>query len=310
MMSDAASQRESFLMPGYQDGKLREKFHHLIWRLIAPLPDKPYLRLKYRVIKGLWPDLENPRTFSEKVQYRKLHDRDPLYATLVDKAAAKDYVDRKLGRPCAVPAYWTGTDLATVDWSKVVLPAVVKPTHASAQGRFLYNRADIDALIAENPLPAWLKLDHARFNREWAYSQVRPQVVIEKMLNANGGVPWDYRFFTFDGRVFCIQVDVRHEGRGYSCFYSPDWQPMPFIDADYLPAFPGLLPRPKRLDEMLDVAARLGEGLDFVRVDLYASDDWVHVGELTLYPGGGFENYQPAVYDRILGDQWVLKPRV
>ena len=62
-------------------------------------------------------------------------------------------------------------------------------------------------------------------------------------------------------------------------------------------------------EEMLSIAERLGEGIDFVRVDLYASDDWVHVGELTLYPGGGFENYQPAEYDRILGDQWALKPK-
>lgn len=307
-MSDVSIRQESFLMPGYQDGRFREKFHHLIWRIIAPLPDKPYLRVKYRVIKGLWPDLDQPKTFSEKVQYRKLHDRDPLHATLVDKAAAKAYVDEKLDAAYAVPAYWVGTDLTTVDWSKVELPAVVKPTHASAQGRFLYNQADIDALIAENPVPDWLKLDHAHYNREWAYSQVKPQVVIEKMLSVNGGVPWDYRFFTFGGRVFCVQVDIRHEGMGYSCFYSRDWKRMPFLDADYLPPFPKEVERPKRYDEMLSVAERLGEDLDFVRVDLYASDDWVHVGELTLYPGGGFENYQPAAYDRILGDLWTLEP--
>lgn len=305
-MTDTAVRQESFLIPGYQASNLREKFHHLIWRIINPLPDRPYLRIKYRVIKGLWPDLDHPETFSEKVQYRKLNDRNPLYRTLVDKAAAKTYVDEKLGAPYAVPAYWIGTDPTTIDWSTVKLPVVVKPTHASAQGRFLYNRADIDALIAENPFPAWLKLDHARYNREWAYSQVKPQVVIEKMLNVDGGVPWDYRFFTFAGRVFCVQVDIRKAGKGYSCIYSRDWKRMPFTDAGYLPDYPGELPRPPRLTEMLSVAERLGEGLDFVRVDLYASTDWVHVGELTLYPGGGFENYQPARYDRVLGDQWKL----
>ena len=305
-MTDSTVRQESFLIPGYQAGNLRGKFHNLVWRIISPLPDRPYLRLKYRVMKGLWPDLDHPRTFSEKVQYRKLNDRNPLYRTLVDKAAAKAYIDDKLGAPYSVPAYWVGTDLATVDWPKVELPVVVKPTHASAQGRFLYHRADIDALIAENPLPAWLKLDHAHYNREWAYSQVKPQVIIEKMLNVDGGVPWDYRFFTFGGRVFCVQVDIREDGRGYSCIYTRDWKRMPFTDAGYLPDYPGELQRPHRFAEMLSVAERLGEGLDFVRVDLYASRDWVHVGELTLYPGGGFENYQPARYDRLLGDQWTL----
>ena len=308
-MSDEPIRQESFLIPGYQDNTIREKFHHLIWRIIAPFSDRPYLKMKYRVIRGLWPDLDNPKTFGEKVQYRKLYDRNPLYATLVDKAGAKAWVDARLGAPYAVPAYWIGTDLKTVDWSKVELPAVVKPTHASAQGRFLYNQTDIDALMIENPVPGWLKLDHAHYNREWAYSMVRPQVVIEKMLSVNGGVPWDYRFFTFNGRVFCIQMDMRIDGKGYSCFYTRDWQKMAFYDADYLPLYPDEVPRPARYEEMLSVAERLGDGIDFVRVDLYASDDWVHVGELTLYPGGGFENYQPAHYDRLLGDQWVLKSK-
>jgi hypothetical protein len=102
---------------------------------------------------------------------------------------------------------------------------------------------------------------------------------------------------------------MRIDGKGYSCFYTRDWQKMAFYDADYLPLYADEVPRPARYEEMLSVAERLGEGIDFVRVDLYASDDWVHVGELTLYPGGGFENYQPAHYDRLLGDQWVSKSK-
>lgn len=306
-MSDEPIRQESFLIPAPRTHRWREKFHHLIWRIIGPLSDRPYIRIKYRVIMGRWPDIDKPRRFSEKVQYRKLYDRNPLYATLVDKAAVKAYADAKLGSACSIPTYWTGTDLSAVDWSQVRLPAVVKPTHASAKGRFLYSQADIDALIAENPVPGWLKLDHARFNREWAYSQVQPRVIIEKMLGVDGGVPWDYRFFTFGGRVFCVQVDMRVDGKGYCCFYDRNWMRMPVLGADYLPAWPAELPRPARFDDMLDMAERLGDGLDFVRVDLYAADDWVRLGELTLYPDGGFENYRPAEFDLRLGDQWTQK---
>lgn len=305
-MTDSQHKRETFLIPGYHQRTVRETLRHILWRLISPLPDRPYLFLKYWSIVGHKPDLKHPTTFSEKVQVRKLYDRNPLYSELVDKAGAKQLIDDKLGKSYAVPAFWIGTDLSIVDWDNVPLPAVVKPTHASSQGRFLYSRADIDALLAENPVAEWLALDHARYNREWAYSQVRPQVVIEKMLLVDGGVPWDYRLFTFSGKVSHIEIDIRIDGRGYSCNYSPDWQKLPFHDPDYLEPFPGEVRKPERLAEMLDVAERLGRDLDFVRVDLYVSDDWVYVGELTLYPGGGFERFEPPQYDRIIGDKWQL----
>lgn len=298
--------KETFLVPGYQRRTLREMFHHLIWRMIAPLPDKYYIKLKYWVIKGTWPDVDHPKTFSEKVQARKLYDRKPIYATLVDKAAVKSFVEERLGPAYVVPTYWVGTDLSTVDWSQVPLPAVVKPTHASAQGRFLYTQEDIRRLLGDNPLPAWLALDHARFNREWAYSQVKPQVLIEAMLVVDGGVPWDYRFFTFDGVVSHIEVNLRVEGKGYDCCYTADWIRLPLQDPDYLAPYPGEVPKPARFGEMMRIAQTIGKGFDFLRIDLYACNDWIKLGELTLYPGGGFELFDPPQYDRIFGDRWAL----
>ncbi|MCV3768810.1 ATP-grasp fold amidoligase family protein [Rhizobium sp. TRM95796] len=301
-----ADRKETFLIPGYQHRTLKELAHHAIWRLIAPLPDRPYIAVKYRVIKGAWPDLKQPKTFTEKVQARKLHDRNPLFPVVVDKAAMKDYVARRVGGDYVIPSYWVGTDLMDVDWKAVELPAVVKPTHASAQGRFLYNARDIDNLLTDNPAPRWLTLDHAAYNREWAYAEVSPRIVIEQMLRTQGGIPWDYRVFTFNGVVSHIEVNMRVEGKGYACHYSPAWEKLPFHDPDYLPLYSGEVKRPARLEEMLRVAETLGSDFDFVRVDLYADDQWIKVGELTLYPGGGFERFDPPDYDRWLGDKWTL----
>ncbi|MCR6497797.1 polysaccharide biosynthesis protein [Shinella sp. CPCC 101442] len=297
---------ETFLIPGSQSRSLKQMFHHLIWRVIAPLPDKLYLKLKYWVIKGEWPDIDRPRTFCEKVQARKLYDRKPIYAMLVDKAGVKAFVAEKLGHAYVTPTYWVGTDLAAVDWTKVSLPAVVKPTHASTQGRFLYTQADIRRLLEDNPAPAWLKLDHAHYNREWAYSAVEPQVLIEAMLVVDGGVPWDYRFFTFDGVVSHIEVNMRVDGKGYACHYTPDWVRLPLHDPDYLEAYPGEVPKPARFDEMMRIVEAVGRDFDFLRIDLYASDDWVRLGEVTLYPDGGFMRFDPADYDRLLGEKWTL----
>lgn len=305
----AEEQKESFIRAGYDQSSFRYLMKRIFWRLIAPLPDKLYVQLKFWSIKGEWPDVDNPKTFSEKVQYRKIHDRNPLYGKLVDKLAVKDYVTEKVGADHVIPTYWAGTRLSDVDWSKIPLPAVVKPNHASGLGEFLYTAEDVEALKANDPFGEWLSIDHARYNREWAYSQVERKVVVEKMLSKDGGIPWDYRCFVFAGRLSHIIIDTRTDDQGYSATYSREWERLPFYDPDYYPPYPNEIPRPEQLDLMVSLSETLGRDLDFVRVDLFDTGDALYVGELTLYPGGGFEAFEPPEYDRLIGDKWPIKGR-
>lgn len=71
----------------------------------------------------------------------------------VDKADAKALIAEKVGGQYVIPTLWVGTDLASVDWSAIALPAVVKPTHASGVGRFLYGEADVDRSSGAIPRP-------------------------------------------------------------------------------------------------------------------------------------------------------------
>ena len=57
--------------------------------LLKLIPDSIYLRIVYKKMMGKTLNLRNPETFSEKLQWLKLHDRNPLYTTLVDKYAVK-----------------------------------------------------------------------------------------------------------------------------------------------------------------------------------------------------------------------------
>lgn len=305
-MTDRTVDRDGFLIPGYLQKGLRERAHNLLWRLISPLPDKSYCALKYRIIRGRFPNLTSPQTLTEKIQARKLYDRNPLLPRFVDKADAKALIAERVGSQYVIPTLWVGTDLAAVNWSEISLPAVVKPTHASGVGLFLYGQADVDRLLKNNPSAEWLAIDHASYNREWAYRRIEPRILIESMLLVEGRVPWDYRFFTFNGKVSHVEIDIRENGRGYSCNYTPDWRKLPFFDRDYLGLYPGDVARPPRLDEMISVAETVASDIDFVRVDFYASADWVCIGELTFYPGGGFEVLEPEEYDLLLGQKWQL----
>ncbi len=61
------------------------------------LPDDKYIRKNFKHVLGKYPDLENPKTFNEKLQWLKLHDRKPEYVQMVDKYAAKAYVEKRIG---------------------------------------------------------------------------------------------------------------------------------------------------------------------------------------------------------------------
>ena len=45
--------------------------------------------------------------------------------------------------------------------------------------------------------------------------------------------------------------------------------------------------RPDKLEEMICMAEKLGEGIPFVRVDLYLADRKIYFGEMTFTPAAG-----------------------
>ena len=287
---------------------LKKKALQLFWRLIGFLPDTPYLRLKYFSLSGRFPNLRTPRLFTEKLQIAKLRDRNPIYPVMVDKFAAKRLIAERAGPDRVIETYWIGRDLKQADWNRIPLPAVVKPTHSSGYGMFLRTRDDVDELLRADPGPHWLAQRHDRINREWAYQDLVPQVIVERMLTENGEVPDDYSFCVFSGEVALIRLRLHRAGAVYECTLTPQWRRL-WVGSGCYPDYPGDIPRPPNLDEMLEVARQVSGGVDFVRVDLYLEGGKIRVGELTLYPGGGFPGFVCPALDQFLGEFWDAQLR-
>ena len=55
---------------------------------------------------------------------------------------------------------------------------------------------------------------------------------------------------------------------------------------------------------MLQLAEKLSVNIPFVRVDFYEVDGKVYFGELTFFPGSGFEEFTPESADYELGE-WL-----
>ena len=258
----------------------------------------------FREAHGRWPRRRRPRTFTDKIDWRVVHDRRPLIGQLGDKLAMREHAARVCPDVRIPRMLWSGTHVGAL--ADVDLPGrwVLKPNHGTMRVHLGCGRPDLPAL--RRTTAGWLDEPLYRTRGEWVYSQARRLLLVEELLGGPGQLPADFKFLVFDGRVRLVQVDTaRFGGDHRRRLYRPDWTPLT-VDEDVPPG--PVTPPPGSLAEMTRVAEALGRGFDFVRVDLYDVDGVVWFGELTPYPGGGLDRFDPGL-DRELGAWWVLPPR-
>ncbi len=265
----------------------------------APLPAKR--AALFREAHGRWPG-RPPRTFTDKVNWRVVHDRRPLIGQLGDKLAMKAYAAARCPELRVPAVLWSGTDVAAFAAADLPEKWVLKPNHGTMRVHVGSGRPDVAEL--RRVTAGWLDEPLFRTRGEWVYSQARRVLLAEEFLGS-GEPPVDHKFLVFGGRVELVQVDTGRFGDHRRRLYRPDWTPVDVAEA----VAPGpVTDPPALLPRMLEVAAVLGAEFDFVRVDLYAVDGEVWFSELTPYPGGGLDRFDPAL-DSTLGALWELPPR-
>ncbi|OMQ15291.1 hypothetical protein A7K94_0210590 [Modestobacter sp. VKM Ac-2676] len=263
----------------------------------------------FRRAHGRWP-ARVPRTFTEKVNWRVVHDRRPLIGQLGDKLAMKAHAADVLPALSIPRVLWTGTDVAGLAGADLPGRWVLKPNHGTMRVHLGSGRPDVDQL--RRVTAGWLDEPLYRTRGEWVYSQARRLLLVEEFLGSgtgsgegSGEPPADVKLLVFGGRVRLVQVDTGRFGDHRRRLYTPDWTPVDVAE-DVAPG-PVTGP-PACLDELVKVAEALGAAFDFVRVDLYDVDGEVWFGELTPYPGGGLDRFDAGL-DVLLGSWWQLPDR-
>ncbi|SHM48007.1 ATP-grasp fold amidoligase family protein [Ruminococcus flavefaciens] len=266
-------------------------------KIIKAMPDSLFLRLFYKHHMGKKLNLKDPKTFNEKLQWLKLHDRRPEYTTMVDKYAVKKYVADKIGEQYIIPTLGVWEKFDDIDFDKLPDRFVLKCTHDSGGLAICKDKSNFDMQAARAKIEKSLKTNYYHSLREWPYKNVPPRIIAEKYMtddeNSEGFT--DYKFFCFDGKVDCVMVCLdRYTGDTKFYFFDKDWN-LKRLNKRGKAAPEGFtIPKPECMDQMFELAAKLSEGITFVRVDLYQSCGQIYFGELTFYPDSGFdENILP-----------------
>lgn len=239
------------------------------------------------------PRLDAPALFTEWVQHRKLHDRDPRLPRFADKLAVKQEVAAALGEEWVIPTWWHGTQLpAQVTWP---IPFVVKARHGCNQTAFVRS-PDVNWHAIRRRAQRWMASRYGIWLDEWLYRAIPPGLLVEPFVGARGVLPIDYKLFVFGGRAAFVQVHMERERSHRWTVLDRDWRPM---------SPRGAVPeQPRSLPAMIEAAETLGRGFDFVRVDFYEVHSRPVFGEMTFYPGSGLDPFDPPELDATMGAMW------
>lgn len=281
----------------------------LMYKLAAVLPDKLYLSLKYRMKFGKNINWENPQTFNEKLQWLKVYDRNPLYTTMVDKYAAKQYVANIIGEEHIIPTLGVWDRAEDIDFDSLPDQFVLKATHDSGRVLICRDKSTFDREKAIAEMNISLKRDFYAVTREWPYKNVPRRIIAEKyMEDSDSDDLEDYKLMCFNGEVCCSFVcsDRNSKDGLHVTFFDKEWNRLPFTRL--YPASDIDIEKPKAYHKMLALAQKLSKDIPFVRTDFYEINNKLYFGELTFYPGGGFEKFTPDEWDERLGKLIVLPP--
>ncbi len=278
----------------------------LIYRLGLMIPDRLYLMLKFRKNFGRWPNLRNPQTFNEKLNWLKLHDRNPLYTQMVDKCEAKKYVASIIGEEYIIPTYGVWDRAEDIDFDSLPNKFVLKATHDSGRVIICHDKSKLDQELAVKEMRASLNRNFYAVTREWPYKHVKPRIIAEQLLEVSDCAELsDYKVHNFNGipRVILVCRDRFAETGLTEDFFDAQWRHLDVRRPGH-PNATVVENRPDTLEKMLQLSERLSKDYPFMRTDFYSVGDKVYFGEITLYPASGSVPFDPSNYDDIMG-RWL-----
>jgi len=242
--------------------------------------------LRYFRQRKRWPDLKNPKDYSE-INISQILSKDFLKnSEYADKIKVRDYIRSKGLGHILLEHY------AYFDSVEEIIPddlpeKFVLKTNKGAAGK------DICICYDKNTFDwnrAFLRLNRAmshEYEYEKHYNLIKPRIICEELIETEDGkFPIDYKFTCIKGQIADIFLcSNREKGKPNHCTVDLEWNILPYTKSKYLPE--SIPQKPEHLKEMIEIAQILSADFDLVRVDLYEYKNQVYFSELTFSPHGG-----------------------
>ena len=289
--------------------------HQLSWALLTRIllmMEKKHSRMSYAEIEsmigsqyrkmfGRTLNWDNPQTYNEKIHVSKLYMPTHLKTRLSDKIAVREWITERIGSEYLIPLIGVYDSFDEIDFDALPDSFVIKCNHDSQSVTLVKDKRTIKRELLKRKYDFFMRCNYAWRGLEMHYRDIPHKIMIEQYM---GNVMNEYKFYCFDGKpCYCFATFGRRNIDLSINFYDMDWVLQTFTRPDHV-AHTESVPRPNKYDEMKSIAAKLCEGFEHVRVDLYLVDNQIYNGEMTFTTACGWGNFNPDEWDYKLGALW------
>ena len=272
---------------------------------------KKELAVYYKDFLGKELHLENPQSFTEKIQWLKFYDSTQQKADMSDKYLAPKLVAEKYGnRIKTVHQLGAWKKAEDIDFEKLPEKFALKCNHGSAMNIIVKDKSTLNLKKIRRQLNDWLKIDYAYINGMYEnhYTLIDRKIIAEQFIEEMGGNLHDYKIHCFMGKPKYIQFigdRVPNTHDYYVSFFTTDWKKVDInlVGKPYKKDFE----KPVRLDDMLSLAHDMSKDYPYVRVDFYCINDEIYFSELTFTPDSGIMRFNRPELDEEWGKMIELK---
>ena len=253
-------------------------------------------------------NLNNPKTFNEKIQWIKLYYHNPLVTKCADKYAVRQYVEKTIGGGYLIPLAGNGiyNKASDIDFDALPEKFALKITDGWARNIVCEDKSKLNREETREQLTEWLDKGRSQYyrNLEWGYKNIKPRILCEEYIEQERDLK-DYKIWCFGGKAECVMVCSERGTNLQFDYFDTGWNRLQFTRNGYPFGILDLQP-PKSIARMLEVAERLAKAFPFVRVDLYEINGETKFGEMTFTPDNGMGSFEPYEWDEKYGELLVL----
>lgn len=289
-----------------------QKLRLAILDMLCWIPDKPMIKFQYRIKTDRKLDLNNPKRYTEKIQWYKLNYKNPLMISCCDKYDVREYVEEKGLSNILNDCYGVYDNPNEIDFDKLPNEFVLKDTLGSGGSSIIICKDKKNANIEEYKriMNEWIsKKNKPSAGREWPYySGKKHRIIAEELLNCKNGDLPDYKFFCFSGEPYCLYMMQNYRenhANGELSFLSKDFKLLDVCRADFKP-ITEQPEKPKNYEKMIEYSRILSKGFPHVRVDFYNIEGKIIFGEMTFFNASGYFSFKPDSFDFELGEKFII----
>ena len=256
-----------------------------------------YFKRKNKIL-----DLENPKSFNEKIQNLKYYDNIKSKTELADKYLMKKYITKEIGEEYNVKCLGNWKKFEEINFDKLPEQFVLKCNHGSGMNWIVKDKNKINKIELKKKIKKALNTDFSIVNGfELQYHNIDRLIFAEEFIKDEFA---DLQVWIANEKILfmCYIKDPHGDNRKKS--YDENWNELDFVTSK--PKLEDKIKKPKNLDEIKKLSIKLAKGFKFVRVDWYLiNNDKIKISELTFTPASGFCEWDPSDADNRFKEFYV-----